>query len=119
MAKISYNGLGEKTYTFPANGGSAKKGDVVCLASGSARAANAGESFNGVCVSIRDVIPFQMSVQMSGFARVAYSGTAPSCGYVNLVGDGSGGVKVGETAEKKTLVVNVDTLNHTVTIYLN
>lgn len=119
MAQIDFNGIGENVYTFPANVESAKKGDVVCLAYSAAKMAEENQDFCGICVSMRNDMPFQMSVQMSGFAKVKYSGAAPSCGYVNLVGDGNGGVKVGNEAGRKTLVIDINSSEHTLLIYFN
>jgi len=59
-------------------------------------------------------------VQCKGFITVDYSGTAPSAGYVELVADGSGGVKTPTTPGDGIYywVVDVDTTNTRLTLLL-
>ena len=58
------------------------------------------------------------SVQMSGFIRLPYNGTAAVAGYVILAADGSGGVKVVATGGRSILVLRVDMAAKTVGIML-
>ena len=48
-------------------------------------------------------------VQMAGYVRMGYSGTAPAVGYGKLVADASGGVKTGASG-REYLIVAVDTV---------
>jgi hypothetical protein len=59
-------------------------------------------------------------VAVGGFKTVAYSGTAPSAGYVELVANGSGGVKTPTTAGTGIYywIVDVDTTNTKLTLLL-
>lgn len=60
------------------------------------------------------------AVQVKGFARVAYSGTAPSLGYGSLVADGQGGLRTAASGEtgRTCLVVQVDTTKNEVGVFL-
>lgn len=73
-----------------------------------------GDHFCGVCTSKRGIY---VTVLMSGFTTVSYSGTAPVVGYNKLVGDGTGKVKVDDNG-RHILVTNVDTTKQTIDIIL-
>lgn len=60
------------------------------------------------------------AVQVKGFARMPYSGTAPGLGFVSLVADGQGGLRTAASSEsgRSCLVVQVDETNHEVGVFL-
>ena len=111
---ISMKGYGENTATFNADG-------IVC-ASHTVKMANNltvapcqdGDDFIGVAVNIRNALA---CVQLDGYTKVTFSGTAPAVGYCSLVADGNGGVKVSEGA-REYLVTDVDAVNGTAGIIL-
>ena len=74
-----------------------------------------GETFAGFCDTVRNSYA---TVQLCGYRRVSYSGTAPSVGYATLAADGSGGVKTVSTGGRSILVTDVDTTGKTVGIIL-
>lgn len=59
-----------------------------------------------------------VSVTVTGYVKVRYTGTAPTHGYCNLSSNGSTGVKIDDTNGRAYLVVGVDTTNKTVEIIL-
>ena len=101
---ISYEEIGALRVTFPAGGCEAGK---VCKidTSGSAAACVSGDKFCGV---VESVSGSTAGVQIHGFAKVSYTGTAPSCGFANLAANGAGGVAVNSNG-RSYLVVKVDT----------
>lgn len=59
------------------------------------------------------------TVQVDGFAQVAYSGsTVPTVGWGALGVDGSGGIQVASTGGRSVLIVQVDTAAKTAVIKL-
>ncbi len=48
-------------------------------------------------------------VQMAGYVRLPYTGTAPTVGFVKLAADAAGGVKVNASG-REVLVIAVDTV---------
>ena len=110
---VSFKGIGQCCATFM--GEALEEGCVVKVsAAGTAAACEAGEAFVGmVLCSEKDVA----TVQVSGFAEVKCSGSAPAVGYVALVADGKGGVQSGEGG-KKVWVVDKDETEQTVMILL-
>lgn len=110
---ISYNGIGHLTVTFPAN--DCAEGAVCKLnTSGKACACIAGDNICGVVHTVENG---KAAVVLEGFVTVGYAGTAPSCGWTGLSGNGSGGVKVDTNAPAR-LVVQVDSSNKKVTFKL-
>ena len=84
------------------------KGDTVTFVDPcTVECANSGALFIGVCTSTDNVIG---SIQLEGYVRVSFSGTAPDLGYVKLSADGSGGVKADENGR---YVIVTDTDNET------
>lgn len=64
----------------------------------------AGMSFCGIARSVRENCA---SVQLSGYMRLPYSGTAPAYGVTSITADGNGGIKSGVGCS--VLVVEIDT----------
>ena len=101
--KLSYEGIGAWSATFAAK--QDMSGQVVKIttadtvepcADGNAFCGVAGPERNGVC-----------AVQMSGFAEVPYTGSAPAVGKTTLSANGSGGVKA-DPSGAAFWVVSVD-----------
>ena len=85
-----------------------KKGEVVeFLDSYTVDKSHSGVNFIGVCTYAHK---YNASVQLKGYTKVKYTGTAPQCGYEKLVGDGNGGVKVADNG-RYILVTDVDYVN--------
>lgn len=114
--KTAFHGLGQCLATFETDSAASDRGKVCKMAGGGkiAVAATAGEGFCGV---ISDVRGGAAAVQLRGYVEVAYTGTAPSCGWAILAADGAGGVKTAESGHE-FLVVNVDSEAGTVGLWL-
>lgn len=100
--KVAFEEIGRVGVSFEADSGEA--GQVCKLESnGKVAPCDAGDGFIGVMEGIRKGV---CGVRIHGFAELSYTGTAPGLGYVELVADGEGGVKVGQG--RAYLVVSVD-----------
>ena len=108
----SYEEIGQVYATFAAQEVEAGQ---VCKVSGNGQVSgcSAGEKFCGVVGSVRGG---WAGVQIKGFARVSFTGTAPATGYVQLAADGNGGVKT--ATGREYLVVSVDETAKTAVIEL-
>ncbi len=112
---ISFNAIGQSHVSFSA-AESAKAGQVCKLtANGTVGACAEGESFCGVVTDVRGGVA---AVTMSGFVELPYTGTAPAVGYQTLAADSAGGVKTVTTGGRSLLVVQVDSANGTVGVFL-
>ena len=110
---ISFQGFHEDAATFE---GSVPAGQAVRLsASGTAASCAADGVFCGVSGGGRDGY---LTVQLTGYVNLPYSGTAPAAGYGKLVADGAGGVKTGASG-REYLILDVDTVSKTVGFILN
>ncbi len=76
--------------------------------------ATANSEFIGVAVSKRNN---QVCVQLTGYAEVSYTGSAPTLGYCGLLSAGTNGVKAGDGRKYK--VLKVDTAKKTVGFILS
>lgn len=120
--KVSFEGIGEMVATLPVSG-TVERGQTVKLTSqGAACACSAGNDFIGTAVSVRNGFA---GVQVAGLVQVAYSGTAPACGWATLEANGSGGVRVSAAGTEQTpatgrdyLVLAVDTAAKTAVVRL-
>lgn len=112
--KISFNGVGETVATFEAAEGVAAGMPVKVTGDGAVGPCAAGDKFCGVAVSVRGGYA---AVQLSGYARVPYSGTAPTAGYRTLAGAGDGAVKT-DAAGRELLVGDADPVSKTCGIFL-
>lgn len=109
----SLNGFDSKIATFAS---SEPKGTVVSMSGNmTVSKAAAGAAFCGVCIDSRDGFA---SVQLSGYCRLPYSGTAPAVGYAMLAADGNGGIKTVTSGGRTLLVTDIDTVNTSVGIIL-
>lgn len=111
--KVAFEEIGHMSATFLAESG---ENGQVCKVSANGMVAPCadGEVFCGVMEGVRKGAS---AVQLHGFAEVSYTGTAPDLGYVNLVADGNGGVKVSADG-REHLVVRIDTTAMTTIIEL-
>jgi len=107
---ISYKGFNEGVLTFKDT--NTRVGYPVSVTEGEeSREAINGNDFIGVCVGkAGDYI----TVQLSGYAEMKYTGSAPVRGYTMLVSNGSGGVKTTSSAAHSYKVIKVDTDNNIV-----
>ena len=103
--KVELNGFGEKMVTFEAVQGTAAGMPIMMSANGEVAPCAAGKLFCGIAGNVRGEFA---AVQLSGYVKVPYSGTAPAVGYQAFSGDGAGKVKV-DSAGRQLLVVDVDT----------
>ena len=101
--KFSYEGIGALVVTFPS--GNASEGHVCTInQQGRADGCIANKDFCGVVLADENGMA---AVQLEGFVTVGYSGTKPTLGYVALVADGNGRVKLDESG-KEYLVAAVN-----------
>lgn len=110
---ISYEGIGHLSVTFPNN--NAVENQVCTLNSnGKVSTCAAGGVFLGVAESVNDTYA---GVQIGGFVKVGYTGTAPAMGYTKLSADGAGGIRA-DANGNAYWVAQVDTVNNIATIKL-
>lgn len=108
-----YDGIGYLAVTVPA--GTCGAGQVCMMnTAGQADACSSGGRFMGVCDEVRKGLA---AVQVGGFAKVKYSGSAPALGFAKLAADGAGGVCVSSSGQEH-LVVALDEANLYITIKL-
>ena len=122
--ELSFAGIGQVACTFQTE--AQEEEDTVKLAVGhvvALTAANtvglgtAGAAPCGVILALEK--DQTATVQVDGFAKVAYSGSAaPTVGWGSLGVDGSGGVQVTSTGGRTMLIVQVDTAAKTAVIKL-
>lgn len=87
---VSYKGFGEKFLTLKNT--KVKKGDLVAIKNdGVAEKANNSAKFVGLCVD--DSHEGYITVQMSGYVELPYTGTMPDINYSAFTSNGNGGVK--------------------------
>lgn len=111
---VSLKGFNEKTATFKVSG-ALTAGEPVAMADNcTVKACGSGEAVAGVAVNVKGGYA---CVQLSGYAEIPYSGTAPSVGFKVLAGDGKKGASVSQQG-RSALVVNVDTDNSVMGIIL-
>ena len=114
MMSVSFEGVGQVCATFL--GGKLTEGQVVKMdGNGTVGACKADDLFCGVALCCKDDA---CTVQVGGFVTVAYSGTAPAAGWVELAADGKGGVKTASGDGVSCLAADVNTTAKTVTIML-
>ena len=102
---ISLNGYGEQVATFEAEAGVTAGMPVKMTGNGVVGAGAALDAFCGVAVSVRGGFA---AVQLGGYVKVAYSGTAPAVGDQKLNCAGGGKVQA-ESTGRSLLVTDVDT----------
>ena len=108
---ISLTGFAEQTVTLKMDGEGAKGSPVTLSASLTATPCAAGDPFVGV-LSNAPRGGFA-GVQVGGFVKASYTGTAPTPGYAVLAADGNGGVQAASSGQAR-LILEVDTTQQTV-----
>lgn len=113
---VAFHGIESLVVTFQTEGVTAGYPAVMSANDTVADAADAAAPV-GLTLNQRGKLA---AVQMKGFARVSYSGTAPSLGYVSLVADGQGGLRTAASGEtgRTCLVVQLDEAKHEVGVFL-
>lgn len=115
-SKMSLNGYGTGYATFAAaKGAKLKLGAPVVLKEN--HTVDAGQAENPVVGAVEALRGELVLVQLAGVRRFTYSGSAPTLGWVQLLADGTGGVKVGQTG-KPVLVTWVDSQSKLVEVIL-
>jgi len=109
---VSFNGFNENTATFTVSEEIAAGTPVKMSGNGEVKACAAGDSFIGFAI---DCDGKYASVQLSGTVTVAYTGSAPECGYATLAA-ADGGVQGGSGREY--LVLSVDDTQSKVTFLM-
>ncbi len=109
--KINLNGTSNIVTTFYATD-DVKEGDIVTLTDNyTVDVAQNGDQFTGICLGVREGIA---TVQMKGYIKREYSGTAPKVGVKFFAADGEGKVKtVSAGLGRSAIVVAVDTATST------
>lgn len=114
MKFFSYEGVGQLMATFQCGDG-VKMGQVVkVIESDTVAPCSAGERIAGMAMVVRDGF---VSVQIAGCLTVQAAGITKA-GWVKLSADGSGGMKIDESAGTPYLVLQVDAAAQTAVILL-
>ena len=107
---VSFSGFNEKSATFICSEGVTAGKVVKVTENGTVSACASGDAFCGVVTDVRSDCA---TVQLTGYIRMPYSGSAPSLGYTALTADGNGAVTA--NADGKTyLVTDIDTTDSTI-----
>ena len=115
--EICFEGVGQVTATFKADGGEVRPGMAVSLTGyGAVGPGAAGDARGGVVLG--GVRGGAAAVQIGGVAQVGYSGAVPKAGWQELACDGQGGVKAVSTGGLKCLVLAADTQDKTIVVKL-
>lgn len=107
---VSFNGFNQNVLTFVSENDIGANIPVKLIDNGKVATCANGDEFIGVCVSSRSGYT---GVQMTGYAKLTYSGDEIGVGYQTICADENGGVKLSETG-RKVLVTDVDSTNQTV-----
>lgn len=114
--KLSYEGIGQMCATFACEATMTEGAPVKLTESGKAEVCAAGENLCGVCAAVGHGGD-ACSVQVGGFVKLSYSGSAPTVGFGKLTADGACGVKTASSG-REYLIAQVDPAEKTVTIML-
>ncbi|HHV31045.1 hypothetical protein [Caproiciproducens sp. LBM24188] len=112
--ELSYNGFGESTATFAVTDGVTAEMPVKMTANGTVGACAAGDKFCGVALNTRGGYA---AVQLSGYVRLPYTGTAPAIGYGNFSAAGENAIQI-DAAGRELLVLDVDETGKTCGVIL-
>ena len=110
--KVSFGGIGESVATFyNSESAGASAGNLVKVSgNGEVAACANGNAICGLCISADDNFA---AVQISGFVKATYSGTAPVLGHVKLSAAGGNVVKA-DSSGREYLVIELDAAAKTV-----
>ena len=122
---VSFGGMGEFIATFKTNGVVAAGNPVKMQGNGTVQACSNGDRFCGIAIAVAD--DGYATVQLGGYVKATYSGSAFSVGHAYAVAASDGKVKADagtdigtdpDTITKYTgsevLVIDVDTTAKTV-----
>ncbi len=107
---VSFNGFNEKALTFKTTNEIPALAPVKITANKTVSLCNEGDEFVGIAISSDDE---NAAVQMSGYALMSYSGSAPAFGANYLVCGANNAVKASSEGTLCT-VLSVDTASMTV-----
>lgn len=107
---ISFSGFNENSVTFIRSQDVTAGKAVKVTDNGTVSVCENGDIFCGVATDVRNDCA---TVQLTGYVRLPYSGSAPSLGYTALTSDGNGAVTADENG-RTYLVTDIDTTNTTV-----
>lgn len=112
---VSFKGIGERVLSFK-TASAINAGSLVKMsANGTVAACAENDKFIGVVLSCRNNIA---AVQIGGYVKVGYSGTAPTVGYNQLCAKSGTAVEVDAANGRALLVLDVDTTASTAGILL-
>lgn len=103
--ELSFSGFGEIAATFAAQDGVTPNIPVKMTANGTVGACAAGDDFCGVVLNTRGGYA---AVQLAGYVRLPYDGTAPTAGWQALSAAAGGKIQTASTGGRKLLVVDMD-----------
>lgn len=113
--EISFEGIGQVAATFAADTGIQPGMAVALSADSTVGPGKAGAIPCGVVLNVQEGMA---AVQISGMAKVGYSGTAPAVGFGMIAGDGTGKIKSVSADGINCLIVSVNTGDSTAVIKL-
>lgn len=103
---ISFTGINEQVITFKTET-ELEAGTLVKIsANGTVSACAANDKIAGVVLFCRDKLA---AVQVSGFAALPYTGTAPTLGYAKLCAASATQIKADSTNGRELMVLEADT----------
>ena len=86
---VSFSGFNEKSATFNCTESVAAGKAVKVSENGTVAPCTSGDVFCGIATDVRSNCA---TVQLEGYIRASYSGSAPALGYTALAADGNGDV---------------------------
>lgn len=107
---VSFSGFNEKSITFNCTEYVETGAAVKVSENGTVVPCANGDVFCGIVTDVRSDCA---TVQLEGYIRTPYSGSAPALGYTALTADGNGGVCANDDG-RSYLVTDVDTTDGTV-----
>lgn len=102
---VSLNGFRESTVTFETEETLVTGTPVKLTANGMVGPCGDGDKFCGVAANERCGFA---AVQLGGYVRLPYDGTAPAVGYQNFLAASGGKIKTAESGGRSLLVTDVD-----------
>ena len=109
---VSFGGMGEVVATFKTNGVVKAGNPVKMQSNGTVQACSNSDRFCGIAISVAD--DGYATVQLGGYMKATYSGSAFSVGYAHALAASDGKVKA-DAGTESSVTVDSDTL--TVTKY--
>lgn len=103
--EVSFSGYGENAATFAAQAGVAPGAPVKMAENGTVGVCAAGDDFCGAALSVRGGYA---AVQLCGYVRLPYAGTAPAVGWRALSAAGGGKIQAAASGGRTLLVVDTD-----------